>query len=218
MNHWILRWRTGTGLGGTSSHQWKGGASFCPLPFLTYLDSIVYKTCRNVTAPVGIRSSSLPSSMFSFLSSPENIFSLPGSSGGGEKEGERQTDRSMWERNIDWLPSHRRLGWELNPWPFGLHNNTPTKWATPARAPRMCFPCSTRIDLLKTRTQWYQLLTKNPAVPSVTLRFPEPFVVWPPTFQPHLLGSPPAHQTVSRDTDLFISPTSHAVSHHRAFI
>ena len=62
------------------------------------------------------------------------------------REGERGRETSMAERNMDWLPliwtptwdRTWNLGmcpdWELNPWPFGLRDDAPTNWATPARA------------------------------------------------------------------------------------
>ena len=64
----------------------------------------------------------------------------------GGEEGEEGVRESERERNIhEWPLTHTPTGaWtqnlglypdrKLNLWPFSLQNNTPTKWATPARA------------------------------------------------------------------------------------
>ena len=62
------------------------------------------------------------------------------------ERGEGMEREREQERNIDWLPIvHVQTGnstgnigmcpdWESNPWPFSLQDDTPTNWATVARA------------------------------------------------------------------------------------
>ena len=62
------------------------------------------------------------------------------------REGQSWRETLMWETDIDRLPLIHATSrdwthipgmchdWKLNPWPFGLQNNAPNNWATPARA------------------------------------------------------------------------------------
>ena len=75
--------------------------------------------------------------IFYFSASPEDMFTDFREEGGRKRERERNINVREKHWSVTWDQTHN-LGMcpdqKLNPWPFSLWNNTPTNWATLARA------------------------------------------------------------------------------------